>query len=194
MADAILSADRLRAVVEYDPETGVFVRKVRLAQRHQAGDRADFRINKGPMTGYRRLSLDSKRFLAHRCAWLYVHGDWPQGEIDHINGDPGDNRIENLRVVEAQTNAENKRRARSDSRSGLLGFLFLAGLHRGGALLEAEAVRLADNGIAADAAELVGDLAGGGAIVPHLLQALDALVGPRHLNFAPKLARLHGSR
>lgn len=124
MADAILSADRLRAVVEYDPETGVFIRKVRLAQRHQAGDRADFRINKGPMTGYRRLSLDSKRFLAHRCAWLYVHSEWPQGEIDHINGDPGDNRIENLRVVETQTNAENKRRPRKDNRSGFLGVQF----------------------------------------------------------------------
>lgn len=121
MADAILCAERLREVVDYNPETGEFFRKVRLAQRHHVGDRADFRINEGPMTGYRRLSVDSKRFLAHRCAWLHVHGEWPAREIDHINGDRGDNRIANLRAVQAQTNAENKRRARSDSRSGLLG-------------------------------------------------------------------------
>ena len=63
----------------------------------------------------------------------------------------------------------------------LLRFLLLARLHRRGALLEAQAVRLADHGVAADPAELVGDLAGGGAIVPHLLQALDALFSPGHL-------------
>jgi hypothetical protein len=62
---------------------------------------------------------------------------------------------------------------------GLL-VLFLAGLDRRRALLEPEAVRLADHGIAADSAKLVRDLAGGGAIVPHLLQALDALFSPRH--------------
>src|SRR6185295_6279523 len=50
-----------------------------------------------------------------------------------------------------------------------------------GALLEAQAVRLADHRVPADSAKLVGDLAGGGAIVPHLLQALDALFGPGHI-------------
>lgn len=121
MADAILTAARLREVVHYDHATGAFTRTVRLAQRHQVGDRADFSINHGPMTGYRRLSLDSRRYLAHRCAWLYVHGAWPEHDIDHINGDKGDNRIANLRDVPACVNLENKRGARRDNASGLLG-------------------------------------------------------------------------
>src|SRR3954454_2106027 len=71
---------------------------------------------------------------------------------------------------------------------GLFRFFLLARLHRRGALLEAEAVRFADNGVAAYSAQFVGDLARGCAIVPHLFQALDALVGPGHLlNFAPTL-------
>jgi len=70
---------------------------------------------------------------------------------------------------------------RRGDRSRLLHFFFFARLHRRGALFEAEAVRLADHRVAADSAKLVGDLAGGGAVVPHLLQALDTLFGPGHL-------------
>src|SRR4051795_12756857 len=64
-------------------------------------------------------------------------------------------------------------------RSGLL-FLLFARLHRRWALLETETMRLADHRVSADSAQFVGDLARGRAIVPHLLQALDALFGPRH--------------
>lgn len=115
MADSILTAERLREVVDYDPDTGVFIRKVRLAQRHQVGDRADFVVTGGHLKDYRRVSLFSERFLAHRLAWLYVHGEWPKHDIDHINGDKGDNRIANLRDVPNAINRQNMRRARSDS-------------------------------------------------------------------------------
>ena len=121
MADAILSAARLREVVDYDPETGAFTRKVRLAQRHQVGDRADFLVVKGTLHGYRRLSIDSKRYLAHRCAWLYVYGQWPSKLIDHINGDKGDNRIANLRDVTMSVNLQNVYGPQSNSHSGYLG-------------------------------------------------------------------------
>src|SRR5438067_33105 len=73
------------------------------------------------------------------------------------------------------------RRSRSRRSGRGLGLLLLARLDRRGALLEPKAVRLADHRVAADSAELVGDLAGCRAIVPHLLQALDALFGPGHL-------------
>ena len=108
MADANITARRLREVVSYNPGTGEFTRLVRLAQRHQVGDRADFPINFGPMQGYRRLGLDSRRFLAHRLAWLYVHGEWPSMHIDHINGDKGDNRIANLREVAGPSPTSNQ--------------------------------------------------------------------------------------
>jgi len=121
MANAILTADRLREVLNYDPATGIFTRKVRLAQRHHVGDRADFIITGGGMGGYFRVSLDSQRYLAHRLAWLYVKGEWPANEIDHINGDRADNRIDNLRDVVGIINAQNKRKPRSDNKSGFLG-------------------------------------------------------------------------
>lgn len=121
MATAILSAAQLRDVIHYEPETGVFTRKVRLAQRHRAGDRADTEITSPRMLGYRRVSLFSQRYLAHRLAWFYTHGVWPARHIDHINGDKGDNRIGNLREADDQLNLENFRHHRVDNKVGLLG-------------------------------------------------------------------------
>lgn len=121
MADEIIAA-RVRELFHYDPDTGIFTRKVRLAQRHHAGDRGDFLITAGNNAGYRRVSFDSKRYMAHRVAWLYVHGTWPAQDIDHINGDRGDNRIANLRDVPNEINRENMRRPRgAATTSGLLG-------------------------------------------------------------------------
>lgn len=121
MATAILSAARLREVIHYDPDTGVFTRKVRLAQRHHAGDRADTVITSEKMRGYRRVSLFSQRYLAHRVAWLYVHGVWPEKHLDHINGDKGDNRIVNLREADDQLNIENIRVPKASNSCGFLG-------------------------------------------------------------------------
>jgi hypothetical protein len=121
MAEGILTADRLRETLHYDPETGVFTRKVRLAQRHQVGDRADFVVKGGGLAGYYRVGLFSKRYLAHRLAWLYVHGEWPKHDIDHINGNPGDNRIANLRDVPNEINRQNMRAACKGNSSGYLG-------------------------------------------------------------------------
>lgn len=121
MAHEILTAERLREVLHYDPETGVFIRKVRLAQRHQVGDRADFVVRGGGLKGYYRVSLFSERHLAHRLAWLYVYGEWPRHEIDHMNGDRGDNRICNLRDVTGAVNVQNMRVPRKRNLSGYLG-------------------------------------------------------------------------
>ncbi len=116
-----LDVSELRAVLAYDAETGHFLRRVRLAQRHAMGDRADFEITGGPMTGYRRVGLFGARYLAHRLAWFYVHGEWPKHEIDHINCQRGDNRIVNLRDVPKRVNLQNRRKPRSDNKSGFLG-------------------------------------------------------------------------
>jgi hypothetical protein len=122
MASAVeLTAERLREVVDYDPATGAFTRKVRLAHRHHVGDRADFLINKGPMTGYARVSIDSKRYLAHRVAWFYIYGVWPGQFIDHINGVKSDNRISNLRLATATLNQENTRVPKAHNKCGYLG-------------------------------------------------------------------------
>lgn len=59
--------------------------------------------------------------MAHRLAWLYVHGEWPSKHLDHLNGNRTDNRIENLRQVSVAENAENTRRPHRDNKSGYLG-------------------------------------------------------------------------
>ncbi len=58
--------------------------------------------------GYRYIKLNGVHYLEHRMVWLYVHGCLPEGEIDHINGDKKDNRIENLRQCTRSQNEINK--------------------------------------------------------------------------------------
>ena len=120
MAEATL-VTRLRDILNYDPDTGVFTRKMRTAQRHQVGDRADFIIASGAQKGYYRVTVDSVRYMAHRLAWLYVYGVWPTKDIDHWDTDRGNNRIRNLRDVTNQVNRENMRNPRSDNSTGFLG-------------------------------------------------------------------------
>ena len=57
--------------------------------------------------GYVTVGIDSRRYKLHRIVWLYHHGRWPVGDIDHINHDRTDNRIENLRDVPRHINAKN---------------------------------------------------------------------------------------
>lgn len=71
--------------------------------------------------GYICLKVDGRMFKGHRLAWFFVHGDFPQGHIDHINGNPSDNRIENLRDVSRSVNMQNERGARTHNSTGLLG-------------------------------------------------------------------------
>lgn len=123
MADQSLLAARARELLHYDPLTGVFIRKARTAQRHQVGDRADILIKSGHQAGYYRVSFDSRRYLAHRLAWLYVYGVWPSEDIDHWDTDRGNNRLHNLRDVPNQTNRENMRKPRADNKSGYLGVM-----------------------------------------------------------------------
>lgn len=67
--------------------------------------------------GYLIVSISRQRFLAHRLVWLLSHQAWPDGEIDHIDGNTKNNRIENLRVVSASLNQRNKK-IRPDNTSG----------------------------------------------------------------------------
>jgi hypothetical protein len=71
--------------------------------------------------GYRKISVLNHTFSAHRLVWLYVYGEWPTGEIDHINGVKHDNRLANLRDVSISVNRQNRRRATPGSASGVLG-------------------------------------------------------------------------
>lgn len=100
-----LNSTRLRELLDYNPTTGVFTWRVNRRGPARIGAVAG-RVN----NGYCEVCVDMRRYLSHRLAWLYVHGNWPQGQIDHINGVRTDNRIENLRDVTVGENHQNKRR------------------------------------------------------------------------------------
>jgi hypothetical protein len=70
--------------------------------------------------GYRRIFVDSRDYPAHRLAWLYVHGEWPSGQLDHINRKRDDNRIANLRIATDSQNKANKL-AQANNSSGIKG-------------------------------------------------------------------------
>jgi hypothetical protein len=94
-----LTAERLRELLSYDPDTGLF--RWRISRR---GSPAGEIAGCGNGDGYLRIKIDHSLCLAHRLAWLYVHGKWPVEQLDHISGVRADNRIANLREA---TNAQN---------------------------------------------------------------------------------------
>lgn len=100
-----LSADYVRSVLNYDPETGLFTWKSGVNRRLAAGAIAGTQHG----SGYISIQINGHIYLAHRLAWLYVFGRWPSGFLDHINGDRGDTRIANLREASRVENNRNKR-------------------------------------------------------------------------------------
>lgn len=70
--------------------------------------------------GYRIIKIANRSYKEHRLVWLVMTGDWPKHQIDHINGNTGDNRFENLRDVPGSINQRNCR-IRSNNKSGVMG-------------------------------------------------------------------------
>lgn len=112
-----LTAERLRQLLSYDPETGVFKWRSRRSGVRTAGMVAG---NWSSSTGYCQIMIDKRNYTAHRLAWLYQTGAWPGCEIDHINTDCTDTRWVNLREA-TQTQNRGNTRVRSDNTSGFKG-------------------------------------------------------------------------
>jgi hypothetical protein len=104
MTSRILSQARLKELLHYSPETGVFTWRVTRNQFVLAGGIA------GAIDthGYRQIKIESKLYLAHRLAFFYQTGEWPKGEVDHVNRLKNDNSFFNLRVVTRGLNEQNK--------------------------------------------------------------------------------------
>lgn len=111
-----ITPEQLKVILNYDPETGVFIWLTSKGRRVKAGDIA----GSIEAEGYRVIRIDKKLYKAHRIAWLYMTGSWPKNQIDHINHIRDDNRWANFKEA---TNQENQRNAslRKDNVSGVAG-------------------------------------------------------------------------
>lgn len=112
-----ITADRVRSLLDYNPETGVF---------HWRGDRGGRKFSGKPAgskcpNGYIEICIEGWRIKAHRLAWLYQHGEFPKHVIDHINGKRDDNRIANLRDVTSAANLQNQSVISENNATGIRG-------------------------------------------------------------------------
>lgn len=115
----------LSNLINYDPSTGAMTWKARPSKRWNTNFANKPALSNTSRDGYLTGRLLGKNYKAHRVAWAIFYGVWPDGIIDHINGDPADNRISNLRVVDAIGNAQNQR-LRSTNTSGEQGISWVA--------------------------------------------------------------------
>lgn len=116
----MITQKRLRELLHYDEQTGQFIWRVS-HPRAPAGAIAGAKDH----YGYVVIRLDKVLYKAHRLAWLYMHGEWPAKNLDHINQIKSDNRICNLRAVDQSVNMHNVA-ARVNSTSGVAGVTWRA--------------------------------------------------------------------
>lgn len=109
----MVTQDELKERLTYDPETGVFTWKK--ARKGNTGRTAGTHDR----DGYIVIHLYQRQYRAHRLAWLYVYGEWPRNQIDHINGIRDDNRILNLRDVTPRENSQNQKFHRDGKPAGV---------------------------------------------------------------------------
>ena len=94
----MLTQALLKEKLHYNPETGEFINL-------KSGKKAGWI----EASGYIRIQIDTRKYMAHRLAWLHIHGVWPKYTIDHINNDRSDNRLVNLREATLSQNFGNTR-------------------------------------------------------------------------------------
>jgi hypothetical protein len=101
----VLTAERLKEVLSYDPLGGAFTWLVRPNNKVKVGAIA----GRPHMHGYVTIGVDGGEYLAHRLAWLWMCGEWPEAEVDHANCVRNDNRWTNLRPATRKQNRTNSR-------------------------------------------------------------------------------------
>ena len=115
----LLELAELRRILDYDQETGLFTWLVSTNRKVKAGALTGESVNSD---GYKQLSVNKKAYKAHRLAWFYVTGTWPD-QIDHLNGIRTDNRFCNLRSVSAKLNSHNQKLAHKNNSLGVQGVI-----------------------------------------------------------------------
>lgn len=112
-----LTQEYLKECLDYNPDTGTFIWKQRplhhfkCIKSQNRNNRIFSEVVAGNACerGYLRITINGKRYMAHHLAWMLAYGGFPANQIDHIDGDPSNNKISNLRDVKATENQRNKR-------------------------------------------------------------------------------------
>lgn len=125
LSKEVATQERLLELLNYCPKTGRLTWRVNHGNRRvgqQAGTHS--KIN-----GYRHISIDGVYYKEHRLIWMYVNGEWPKDQIDHINRKRDDNRIQNLRESSQTENMANGS-LQSNNTSGYRGVSFNKGVRK----------------------------------------------------------------
>lgn len=111
----MINQQELKRLLSYAPDTGVFAWAAGAGEK-RAGNTAGW----SNANGYRYIDINNKKYLAHRLAFLYVEGYFPEHDVDHMNGERDDNRWNNLRHVTMSCNLQNQKKHENNS-SGFTG-------------------------------------------------------------------------
>ena len=120
MSEDILTQNKLKRLLDYEPSTGVFTWKVTLGSRAIAGSTAGCKATNGGGKSYLVIRVHDILNGAHRLAWLHVNGSWPAHRIDHIDGNGTNNRSGNIREATYKEDTRNHRLQRNNT-SGTCG-------------------------------------------------------------------------
>ena len=113
-----LTQKYLKSILHYNIDTGLFIRKVSRGGNAVKGRVAGYK----DVYGYIVIQINEKRYKAHRLAWFYMEGYWPEYQVDHINRVKSDNRWCNLRHITPSCNNKN-RNVSKISKSGVTGVI-----------------------------------------------------------------------
>lgn len=97
---------RAKEVLDYYPETGEFV----WIKPPKVHPRLMNQVAGGNGSGYTMIKIDGQKYKAHRLAWLFMTGEWPESYLDHKDGNPFNNKFDNLRLCDQSQNNGNRKR------------------------------------------------------------------------------------